>query len=633
MSPLFGDGMVLQRNKPITIWGWADRGEKVTVKFQKQTRTAIANKDGKWRVILNSEPEGGPYQMTIKGKDQLLLSDVLLGEVWLCSGQSNMEFAVRSANNASREILEANNTQIRQFKVPNTISKQPQDGLTGGSWRPATPENVGEFTAVGYFYAKELYKQLKVPIGLINSTWGGTDIETWISRPALENSDIFRSMANVLPPAADLDVVIKARKEQLLATIEKLQSGLPKDTAEISKWREPKFDDTKWPEMPVPAFWEGTVDGLDGTVWLRRTFNISKKNAGKLAELHLGMVDDEDVSYLNGVKVGGMKEGYNTQRVYPITAGLLKEGANTIAIRVQDNGGGGGVTGKPDDIQLLVGEDTIGLAGQWKFQVASLSQATNNNADPNVFPSLLYNGMISPLVDHSVKGVLWYQGENNAQRAVQYRTALPLLINDWRKSWKQPDMPFYIIQISSWKASGGDSRLGSQWAELREAQTMASKLPNTGLVVTVDVGETNDIHPKDKQDVGKRSAALSLARSYGMALPYQGPSYKSMQIKNGKAMLTFSDAEDGLWVKDKYGYIKGFELAGANERFYYAKATLDGNKVILENPNVSVPVAVRYAWADDAGDANLYNKAGFPLVPFRTDDWKTVTANMKYTIK
>ncbi|MVN91796.1 sialate O-acetylesterase [Mucilaginibacter aquatilis] len=633
LPKLYSDGMVLQRNKPISLWGWANKGEKITVSFKKQKKVTITGNDGKWKIILGAEPAGGPFVLTIKGANVITVSDVLLGEVWVCSGQSNMEFSVRGSNNASREIREADYPQIRHFKIPNAIAKQPQDDFTGGSWKSATPENVADFTAVGYFYARELYKKLKVPIGLINASWGGTDIEPWISRPALENSEIFKAMAQSLPPAANLDVIIKERKVQLTKTINRLQGTLPKDSATASVWRNADFDDSKWTESPVPAFWEQSVENFDGTAWLRTTFSISRKNAGKLAELHLGMIDDADITYLNGVKVGGIKDGYNTQRVYPINPGMLKEGLNTIAVRVEDAGGGGGITGKPDDIKLLVGEDTINLAGKWKFQIESLWKGSSNAADPNLFPSLLYNGMINPLVHYRIKGVLWYQGENNAQRAYQYRAALPLLIKDWRKNWQQGNFPFYVVQISSWKASGGDSRIGSQWAELREAQMQALKLPNTGLAVTIDVGETNDIHPKNKQDVGKRLAAIALNQSYGQNVAFKGPSYKSMEVKSGEVVVSFNDDDGGLWVKDKYGYIKGFEIAGADQKFYYAKAILKECKIILANANVSNPVAVRYAWADDALDANVYNKEGFPLMPFRTDDWKGVTENVNYTVK
>ncbi len=633
MPKLFSDGMVLQRNKPIAIYGWATAGEKVTVLLKKQKIIATTDRDGRWKVILNAEPAGGPYQLTIKAKNILTINDVLIGEVWLCSGQSNMEFSVRGSENADREIREAGYKQIRHFKVPNTIAKQPQDDLTGGSWQEAVPNHVGDFTAVGYFYARELYKKLHVPIGIINASWGGTDIETWISRPALEHSEIFKAMAQSLPLAADLDLIIKERNHQLKNAIERLQGALPKDSAAAAGWRSATFDDSKWAEIPVPTFWEQSVENFDGIAWLRTTCHVSRKNAGKLAELHLGMIDDADITYLNGVKVGSMKDGYNTQRIYPVAAGLLKEGVNTIAVRVEDAGGGGGIIGKPDDVKLLVGDDTVRLSGRWKFQIESLWQGSNNAADPNLFPSLLYNGMINPVTTYAFKGVIWYQGENNAQRASQYRTALPLLITDWRKHSRQGDFPFYIVQISSWKASGGDSRTGSQWAELREAQTMALRLPNTGLAVTIDVGDTNDIHPKNKLTVGKRLAAIAFNQSYSLGNAFKGPSFKNMQLKDGKVILNFHDADSGFWVKDKYAYIKGFEIAGPDQEFFYAKAVIDGDNIVLSNTNVSNPIAARYAWADDAGEANLYNQDGFPMVPFRTDNWKAITQNVKYTLK
>ncbi|WP_207532747.1 sialate O-acetylesterase [Desertivirga arenae] len=635
LPKIFGDGMVLQRNQKIPVWGWADKGEKVTVTFRGQSATVKADNAGKWKVELSPETAGGPFTLNVKGKNAIALNDVLVGEVWLCSGQSNMEWSVRGSKDAEKEMREAKNPLIRHFKVPNTTAKDPLDDVRGGSWVAASAKTVGDFTAVGYFFARELYKELQVPIGLINSSWGGTDIETWISRPALQNSDIFKAMMKTMPASANLEYVIKERKNQLNKKIIELQGALPKDSAAAAVFRQADYNDSKWPEVKVPGFWEQSVENLDGIAWLRTSFNLKAENAGKPAELHLAMIDDSDETYVNGTRVGAVKNGYNTNRVYSVPAGLLKAGKNVISVRVEDTGGGGGIYGSVNDVNIKVDEELIPLEGQWKFQLESLLAVSNTSSmsDPNSFPTLLYNGMINPLIPYAIKGAIWYQGENNAGRAVQYRDAFPLMINDWRNNWKQGNFPFYFVQLSSWIASSGDSNHGSSWAELREAQTQTLRLPNTGMAVTVDIGETNDIHPKNKQDVGKRLAAVALNQSYKKGNAFQGPVFDKLQVAGNMAMLSFKETGSGLMAKDKYGYLRGFEVAGADKKFHYAKAFVEGNTVVLSSENVASPVAVRYAWADDAGDANLYNKEGFPAVPFRTDNWKPITENVKYTLR
>lgn len=631
---IFSDGMVLQRNQKIPVWGWAKAGEKVTVHFRGQLKSVKADKNGKWAVWMDALPEGGPFDLVINGENTLKFSDVLVGEVWICSGQSNMEWPVRLSSNAEKEIKEGRYPQIRHFKVPNTTAQEPKDDLSDGNWVSASPENVGAFTAVGYFFARELFKELNVPVGLINSSWGGTDIETWISRPALEKSAALGPMMKSMPSVSNLESALKQRRQKVIQKLTELQGIIPKDSAAASIWKDPSFNDVKWPEIPVPGLWEQSVEDFDGVAWLRTSFNISPKDAGKAAELHLAMIDDSDISYVNGVKVGAMKNAYSAKRIYQIPAGLLKEGVNTIAVRVEDTGGGGGLYGNPDDLKLVSGDQVIKLGGRWKFQLESLMpDAGKSFNNPNSFPALLYNGMINPLIPYAFRGVIWYQGENNAGRAVEYGSAFPLMINDWRASWKHGDFPFYFVQLTSWIASGGNSNTGSQWAELREAQAQTLRLPNTGMAVTIDIGETGNIHPQNKQDVGKRLAAIALSQTYNKQVPYQGPSFSGIKIEGAKAVVSFNNTGDGLFAKDKYGYVRGFEIAGADQKFFYAKAFIEGDKIVLMNESVKEPAAVRYAWADDAGDANLYNKEGFPAEPFRSDKWKALTGDVKYSIK
>jgi sialate O-acetylesterase len=382
--------------------------------------------------------------------------------------------------------------------------------------------------------------------------------------------------------------------------------------------------------MKVPGEWEQQqLPNFDGEVWFRSNFNIADADAGKPAELSLGTIDDNDVTYINGTQIGATNQ-YNASRVYKIPAGVLKAGNNVIAVKVQDTGGGGGFTGEPTDLFVNVAGHKQPLAGNWAFRISAVVP-TNSGVGPNSYPSLLYNAMINPILPFAIKGAIWYQGESNADRAYQYRTTFPLLINDWRRLWNQGEFPFYFVQLASFNSANGNSKNGSKWAELREAQTLSLNVPNTGMAVITNIGETKDIHPRNKQDVGKRLAAVALHDTYGQNNVFSGPVYQSMQTNGNKVTLSFSSIGGGLTVKDKYGYIRGFEVAGADQQFHYAKAFIDGDKVVVFTEEVSSPVAVRYGWADDNLEDNLFNKEGFPAAPFRTDKWKGVTEEKKYS--
>lgn len=627
LPKIFGDNMVLQRNKQIPVWGWADAGEEVTVQFNKQEdKNVKADNTGHWMIMLAPEKEGGPFVLTIKGKNTVTYSNVLVGEVWICSGQSNMEFQLHGAINSAQEIASANYPQIRQIKVPNVVSVVPKDDITSGEWKICTPETSGDFTAVGYFFARELYNQLHVPVGLINTSWGGTHVETWTSRTAFEQSDEFKTMIAGMP-MLNLDSMAKVKKAEMDRKMQALQGDLPKP-GETEHWKTTNFDDSKWPAMQLPNLWEGKgLPDLDGVVWFRKDVTVSATDAGKETVLELGMIDDNDVTYVNGVKVGSTN-AYNAKRKYTIPAGVLKEGKNVIAIRVEDTGGGGGIYGEATDMKLTVGGNTQSLMGQWKFKVESAYMSST--IGPNSYPTLLYNAMINPLIPYAIQGVIWYQGESNAGRAYQYRKAFPLMIQDWRWHWGQGDFPFYFVQLAAFNAGNGNSNNGSEWAELREAQTMTLSLNNTGMSVTTDIGEEKDIHPKNKQDVGKRLAAIALNKVYGKKIVYSGPTYQSMKIDNNKIVLSFINIGGGLLAKG--GELQGFEVAGANQKFYKAKAVIEGDHIIVSADEVAAPASVHFAWADWDASANLYNKEGFPAVPFRTDNWKEKTRDAKFTI-
>lgn len=634
LPQIFADSMVLQRDKDIVIWGWADVNEKVVVRFRKQERTTYADKDGKWKISFSPEsaqPKGDILSIT--GKNSIAIKDVLVGDVWICSGQSNMEWPVKLSSNADEEIRAANFTAIRHFYLPKNASGTPLDDVGKTAWQTATSGNVEAFTAVGYYFAREIHLDQKIPIGIINTSWGGTDVETWISAAGFKSDDMFSKSIGTLP-ILNVDSLQRVRETAVKKNIEKLQPKFPQDS-DLQLWKDKTFDDSRWPQMKLPGNWEQQqLSDVDGVVWFRRKFDLTGAEAGRPVELHLGKIDDSDETYVNGVLVGKTELKAGEKRIYNIPCGLLIDGSNSIAVRVTDVWGGGGFYGDETDMKLVINQvDSKKLDGLWSFQVEKISPQSYN-VSPNHYPSLLYNGMIHPLINLPIKGVIWYQGENNAGRAHEYRRSFPLLISDWRNQWNQGDFPFYFVQLSSFIAGGGNSKKGSSWAELREAQAMTlNNMPQTGMAVTVDIGETNDIHPKNKQDVGKRLAANALHFTYQKNGSYRGPVYQVMHIKENKATLLFSQTGSGLMTKnDTYGYVKGFEIAGEDKIFYYARAFVDGHRIVLEADEVKKPVAVRYGWADDASDANLYNKEGFPAEPFRTDNWKGITEAGTYNV-
>ncbi|MCL6101898.1 MAG: sialate O-acetylesterase [Bacteroidetes bacterium] len=462
LPPFFNCNMVLQQGIPIPVWGWASPGEKVSVTFNNKTVTTKTGKDGKWKVSLPSMNYGGPYKMVVKGKNLRTIENILIGEVWVCSGQSNMEFKLSSANNADAEIAASNYPEIRLFTVKRRMAQTPQENLEEGEWWECSPVSTPNFSAVAYFFGRELYKKLKVPIGLIHTSWGGTAAETWTSPEAIAKNPDFAPM------------------------LEKLK----------------------------------TID--------------------------------------------------------------LKEYAKNTDKSVPKLG-------------------------------------------PNTFPTLLYNGMIHPLIPYGIKGVIWYQGENNAGRAFQYRQVFPEMIKDWRSQWHQGDFPFLFVQLANYmKADSLPAQ--STWAELREAQSMTLSLPKTGMASAIDVGDAGNIHPKDKQTVGKRLALSALKVAYNQNIENMGPVYNEMKVSGNKVEITFSHVGTGLKAKDKYGYVKGFALAGNDHKFHWATAAITGtNTIILSAPEVAEPVAVRYAWGNNPDDVNLYNSEGLPADPFRTDKWKGIT--------
>ena len=625
MPLIFSDGMVLQRDKQIPIWGFADANENVEVHFNKQIKKTQADKNGKWTVNLNAEKAGGPFELTIIGKNKITIKNVLVGEVWICSGQSNMEFQVFKTMNSEKEISSADYPMIRHFGVAQDLNGTPKDDLKQGKWEVANKQNIGNFTAVGYYFARKLYSELKIPIGIINTSWGGTNVETWTSREAFENSPDFKAMiADV--PTVDINAIFETYKKSVLDNLKKVQ-GFDVSMENEEQFKNPNFQDKNWPEIKVPSLWENQqIGNIDGIVWMRKTIVLTAEQAKKEAVLHLAKVDDEDKTYVNGVEVG-TNNLWDSKRVYKIPSNVLKEGTNVIAVRITDYSGGGGIYGDPQDLKIDFKDSNLPLEGLWKFNVVKV----RIEVSPNSYPSLLYNAMVNPLVPYAMQGVLWYQGEANVWRAAEYKKSFPLMINDWRTKFKQGNFPFYFVQLSTFDEFGGNSQKGSRWAELREAQSETLKLPNTGMAVTTDIGNAKDIHPTNKQDIGLRLAAIAMNNIYGKKQVHSGPTYKSQEIKGNQIILTFDNIGSGLSTPDN-DELKGFEIAGSDKVFHSANAIIKDNKIIVSSDKVQNPVAVHYGWADDDTAINLFNKEKFPASPFRTDNWEMITANEKYKV-
>ena len=609
LHPLFSENAVLQRDRALQIWGWARPQADVKVKFGGGTRTIRADNSGRWSVPIRPRAAGGPYALEVSSAGQTeTRRNLMFGDVWLCSGQSNMEFPLRDVNNAAAEVAAANYPQIRLLHVPNTIQTAPVDTFKDATWQVCTPQSVGGFSAVGYFFGRRLNGDLKIPIGLIESSWGGTPAEAWTSESALKKMGDFDGAIALMQNNAANPQSLDAQRAQWWKS----------DAGTKMGWQKPNFGDADWKTMAVPAAWEDAgYPNFDGVMWFRREITVPANWAGRDLKLNLGNIDDDDTTYWNGNLVGETR-GYGNARNYTIPGVQVKAGVNVIAIRVLDTGGGGGLRSAMS-LGATGESNPMSLDGDWKYHLgASLAQAPPlpRATDQNT-PTALYNGMIAPLLPGQIKGVIWYQGESNADNlgeALQYRTLLPTLIGDWRARFGAP-MPFYIVQLANFMAPN-DQPGDDNWAYLREAQSLtALKVQDTGIAVTTDIGEENDIHPRNKQDVGLRLALAALHQTYGRDIEYSGPTLKSARSADGALQLTFDHA-DNLILKGDANRV--FAVAGADKKFVWATPTINGNTITLRNSDVKSPLYARFGWANNPR-ANLYNAAGLPASPFRTD--------------
>jgi len=626
LPKIINSNMVLQRNQEVKIWGWGSEMGKVTVSFNGQKKSSRVFKDSTWMVTLNAMDAGGPYEMLIIGKDTTLLNNVMLGDVWVCSGQSNMEWTLANTNNAEEEIANANYPMIRLFDIPHNVQLSPVDDIPSGEWMMCTPENIPDFSSVGYLFGRNLHEAIDVPIGLISTNWGGTNVETWTSGEMCASDPELKENLKEIK-SYNLEERTKQKLEEIRLIKESLgalEAGIVDGKA---IWAAEDMDVSDWHTMKVPGLWENRgLKGMDGIVWFRREFPLSKEQAGKSITLNLGAIDDSDMTWVNGKLVGETYNLYSKDRIYTVEQGVLKEGQNTLVVRVEDTGGGGGFTGADADIIAKTANGTVPLAGKWKYRVSSadLDSSPALSIGPNDMPTLLYNGMINPIINYSILGAIWYQGEANANNAFKYRTRFPNMITDWRNKWDNQDMGFYFVQLANFmnaKPNPGSSA----WAELREAQTMTLSLHKTGMAVITDIGESDNIHPRNKQDVSYRLALAALHNTYEKDIVYSGPVYKSMSIEDAEVTVEFDHLGGGLMVNEEDGVPRGFAIAGDDQQFYWADGKVVDNKIVLSSDLVENPVAIRYAWADNPDTANLYNKEGLPAGPFRTDEWKGIT--------
>lgn len=616
VSKLYSDHMVIQRNQPIVVCGWADADESIKISFNNLEKTSIVNDQGDWIVTLPMMKEGGPFEMIISSTDEkIVVEDILIGDVWLCSGQSNMEWIVANSNNAEDEIKNSADNKLRQFDIPNTSSENPQNDLSGGDWKISNPQNTGEFSATAYFFAKELRKHINVPIGLINSSWGGSRIETWMSSRSLNIKDQQQPMEQV-KRQTDNDYKLQLEKfSKMFPGISDVDLGMDGDQP---LWASVELNESDWKNITVPGYWEDLgFEGLDGIGWYRLTFYLTAEETKWECELDLGKIDDSDITWINGIKVGEMTQAWDQLRVYKIPANVLKEGKNVLCVRVDDTGGSGGIYGEISTIYIKSSAMVKPLTGSWKFKIGAVKKT---DIAVNQIPTLLFNSMIYPILNFPIKGVIWYQGESNASfaDAPNYSNLFIDMIKDWRALWNVGDFPFLFVQIANYLQPANQPS-ESSWAILRESQTDALSLSNTGQAIIIDIGEANNIHPRNKQDVGLRLSLAARKIAYGEKIVFSGPTYKNSKIKNGKMIITFDNVGSGLICKDKYGYVKGFAIAGADKNFVWAKALIENNKVVVWNDKIKNPKYVRYAWADNPDDANLYNAEDLPACPFRTD--------------
>lgn len=634
------DRMVLQRDVELKIWGWADAGEKVTVRFRGRHYFTEADKAGNWHVMLPAQAAGGPFIMEV---NERIIRDVLVGDVWLMSGQSNQENPIHRLVEKFPEIETTNNHMIRHYKVPtaNTPMELQEDIAVGNAWTSATSSDVLRWTSLAFFFASETYRHTGVPVGVIVSSLGGSDIKSWVSQEHLKSATDPAQYAELKGLPASLQSTSMIKPEGVANYVidreayDALQT-VKTDRGETEGWQRPETDDRDWADISLPSTWAEKGIKTKGAIWYRKHFTCPESMVGRHARIYMGRMQDDDRVYVNGVLVGHTAY-FGPPRKYDIPAGVLREGDNVVTLRLEAKNGWGEVV--PDKPYKIQGdEDVVSLEGEWKYRVGyDLREAAPYEARLKNLPQVgsgLYNGMIYPLRHWKVRGAVWYQGETNAGKPQEYYPMLRGLIENWRELWQQPELPFMLVQLPNYMQQRAQPT-DSGWARLREAQlTALYTIPHTSLATTYDVGEWNDIHPLDKKSVAQRLFLGARRLTFGEKVVSEGPVYKSMKVEKDRIVLEFETRGRGLKVRtveatsphknllpDTDSALKHFAIAGTDKKFVWAKAEIRGNKVIVSSPEVPEPVAVRYAWSDNPVEANLVNKDGLPASPFRTDDW------------
>jgi sialate O-acetylesterase len=637
--------MVLQQEQDVKIWGKAFPNSSVNiVSSWGSTAQTKANKEGDWLAVISTPSAGGPYEINItNGGKTIQLNNILIGEVWICSGQSNMEMPLMGwppsdpILNSQQEIADANYPTIRLFTVTRALSVEPLTDCEG-EWLECNPETARTFSATAYFFGRKLHKELGIPVGLIHSSWGGTPAESWVSKEYIAQMEEFKGMLSSIETSKTSIKILNSWLSDLptlkvnLAHENPFKSLLFADSS-LSKQ---DFDHNKWPTMELPQNWERTEMGaFDGVIWFRKVVSIPAQWVGKDLTLSLGPIDDMDITYVNGIRIGAYEQDgfWQTERIYQVPSCVVTGEELSIAIRVLDHQGGGGIFGSPEAMKLhpkSAPSQSIPLSGTWNylpvaeyqggyfylFDAESMQYFDRPSLPIDISastPTLLFNAMINPLLNYTIRGAIWYQGESNVGRHIQYQTLFPLLIECWRDGWGIDDFPFYFVQIAPYEYGQAPSQ------HIREAQLKTLDVTNTGMVVTLDIGNPQNIHPANKPDVGERLALWALAKDYGKDVVYSGPLYHSMEVQGTSIALTFTYTDGGIVTKDMK--LTGFEIAGNNGVFVKANATIKDGKVLVSSPRVAIPVAARYAW-DNTTEASLFNGHGLPASSFRTDNWE-----------
>lgn len=621
LPKVFGDNMVLQRGMKIPVWGNSTPGAQITAKLGSVDVTTKADQEGKWSVHFPKFKAGGPYTLklyeTEKPGEGIELSGILIGDVWLASGQSNMEWQVQQAMDARNEIKKADYPKIRFLFVEHDKKLTPQADIHAGQWKICDTTNVKHLSAVAYYFGRKIHLEQGVPIGIIQSTWGGTPVESWTSREMLLSSPITK------PEILSNDTLTNSHfvaDSMNMARFWDIVYHPQNNTDKVVPL--PEYDDSGWTEVEMPrVIRDFGIGPYEGMVWLRKKVLLPESFAGKDLTINLGHPEMNYSLYFNGKEICKIIWNANPTHDYTIPANLVKSGENTVSIRMAMLWGGGGLNHPKDEIYITDSTSKISLAGTWLYK-KDLEPTIPTIQNYHYYPALLFNAMINPLIPYGIKGFIWYQGEANVEAAYDYRKLFPMLIADWRQRWNQGNLPFLYVQLANFKKVK-ELPAESDWAELREAQTLTLSLPNTGMACAIDIGDADDIHPLNKQEVGRRLALIANKLVYKQGGIASGPQYKSFKTDGNRVRISFTSAGSGLETKDGKE-VTGFAIAGDDKQFYWAKAVIDGNEVVVYSDEVTEPKAVRYAWANNP-ECNLVNSEGLPAIPFRTDNWKGIT--------